>query len=66
MLCSVVSSSQILVILMMEEIRSSETWVLTRATWRHIPEDGILKETFNSLHSTCYTNRHGVMLLMII
>jgi hypothetical protein len=35
-------SSQILVTLMMEEIRSHETYVLKRATRRHIPEDGIL------------------------
>jgi hypothetical protein len=27
---------------MMEATRSSKTWVLTRATRRHIPEDGIL------------------------
>jgi hypothetical protein len=27
---------------MMEAIRSSKTSVFTRATWRHIPEDGIL------------------------
>jgi hypothetical protein len=26
----------------MEMIRSSETPVQTRSTWRHIPEDGIL------------------------
>jgi hypothetical protein len=30
-------------ILKMEAIRSSETLVHTRSTWRHIPEDGILK-----------------------
>jgi hypothetical protein len=30
--------------LMMEAIRSSETSLLTRATWRQIPEDSILQE----------------------
>jgi hypothetical protein len=39
---NVVPSSMILVILMMEAIRSSETSVLTRATWRNISEDGVL------------------------
>jgi hypothetical protein len=32
-----------LVTLMMEEINSSETMVLIRATWNNIPEDGILQ-----------------------
>jgi hypothetical protein len=39
---NILPSSPILVTLLMDAIRSSETSVLTRATRRPIPEDGIL------------------------
>jgi hypothetical protein len=49
---NVFPSSLILSAMMMEAIRSSETSICTRATWRNIPEYGILykhrRETLNS------------------
>jgi hypothetical protein len=39
---SVVPNSPILVTVMKEAVSSSETSVLTRATWRNVQEDGIL------------------------
>jgi hypothetical protein len=56
---------RILFTLMMEAIRSSETTVLTRATGRHIPEDGILhghhreslkSNAFTALFSSWYSD----------
>jgi hypothetical protein len=40
---SVVPSSPVLVMLMMEAIHTSETSVFTRVTWHNISEDGILR-----------------------
>jgi hypothetical protein len=45
--------------LKMEAMRSSETSVHTRSTWRHIPEDGIL-------HSHCRENLKSYMLRLFM
>jgi hypothetical protein len=45
--------SPILVTLMMEALRSSETSALTRAMQRNIPEDAIVQDVL-SVHVKCY------------
>jgi hypothetical protein len=48
---NVVHSSPIFVTLIVEAVRSSETSVLTRATWRSIPEDVIIHSRRENLKS---------------
>jgi hypothetical protein len=50
MLAITVPSSPILVTLMMEELHTSETSVLTIATWHNILEDCMLQHTFRLLY----------------
>jgi hypothetical protein len=50
-----VPSSLILVSMMMEAIRSSETSVLTRSTLRNIPEDGILDVQHSSVPAKSFS-----------
>jgi hypothetical protein len=50
----VVSSSLILVTLIMEALRSSDTSVLTRAARRNNPENCILQYSFDLWHSNIF------------
>jgi hypothetical protein len=55
---NVVPNSQILVTLMMEATRSSETSILTRATLRDIPKDGILHSDRRENLKSCTAEKY--------
>jgi hypothetical protein len=61
-----VPSAPILVTLMMEAIRSSETSVLTRVTRSYIPEDVILRVYFCSRNFITLTYKLGTDPLLLI
>jgi hypothetical protein len=59
---NVVPSSPILVTLMTEALHFSETSVLSRATQRNIPEDGIL-HSHNCQNLKSYISKHVYTLI---
>jgi hypothetical protein len=56
-MANVVPTLPILVTLMMEAIRSSETLLLTRDTRHNLPEDGIL----HSHHRECFSSYKNML-----
>jgi hypothetical protein len=69
-IANVVPTLLIFSALMMEAIPSSKTFVLTRATWRHISEDGILKNAVDNTQNSVtalisYSNSSQVLFKFI-